>query len=138
MLEAMRDLELDELEIRIGTERVKLRSVDTVAADRGLDVPEPRKLDDPEGHLVRAPLAGTFFATPNPGDPPFVQVGDRVREGDLIGLVEAMKVFNEVLSDIDGEITRVMARSGDGVTEGQGLLVVDTSDTRSVQRETKT
>jgi acetyl-CoA carboxylase biotin carboxyl carrier protein len=138
VLEAMRDLGLDELEIRIGSERVRFSSVDTAAAVTGFDVPEPVKPDEPEGHLVRAPLAGTFFATPKPGDPPFVRVGDQVRDGDLIGLIEAMKVFNEVLADIDGEIKSVLARSGDGVTEGQALLLVDTSDTRPVQREVRT
>ncbi|MDE2989852.1 MAG: biotin/lipoyl-binding protein [Chloroflexota bacterium] len=131
VLEAMRDLDLAELEIRIGSERVSLRRAGMSAARAPTDLPAAAKPDEPAGHLVRAPLAGTFFATPKPGDPAFVQVGQQIREGDLVGLVEAMKVFNEVLADVDGRVARILVRSGDGVAAGQPLLRVDADATTS-------
>lgn len=124
VLDAMRDLNLAELEIRIGSERVSLRRAGFSSA-REAAQPAAAAPAEPAGHLVRAPLAGTFFATPKPGDPAFVQAGQQIREGDLVGLVEAMKVFNEVLSDVDGRVARVLVRSGDGVAAGQPLLRVD-------------
>ena len=125
VLDAMRDFNLAELEIRIGSERVSLKRAGMASTRGAAGVPAAAKPDEPPGHLVRAPLAGTFFATPKPGDPAFVQVGQQIREGDLVGLVEAMKVFNEVLSDVDGRVARVLVRSGDGVAAGQPLLRVD-------------
>lgn len=125
VLDAMRDLNLAELEIRIGSERVSLRRAGFSAVRETVGAPAAVAPAEPPGHLVRAPLAGTFFATPKPGDPAFVQVGQQIREGDLVGLVEAMKVFNEVLSDVDGRVARVLVRSGDGVAAGQPLLRVD-------------
>lgn len=121
----MRDFNLAELEIRIGSERVSLRRAGFSATREAPGAPAVAAPAEPAGHLVRAPLAGTFFATPKPGDPAFVQVGQEIREGDLVGLVEAMKVFNEVLSDVDGRVARVLVRSGDGVAAGQPLLRVD-------------
>ena len=121
----MRDLNLAELEIRIGSERISLRRAGMASTQAPTTAAAAAKPDEPPGHLVRAPLAGTFFATPKPGDPAFVQVGQQIREGDLVGLVEAMKVFNEVLSDVDGRVARVLVRSGDGVAAGQPLLRVD-------------
>ena len=129
VLNAMRDLDLAELEIRIGSERVRLRRAGLSAVRAPADAPVAAKPDEPAGHLVRAPLAGTFFATPKPGDPAFVKVGQRIREGDLVGLVEAMKVFNEVVSDVDGRVARILVRSGDGVAAGQPLLRVDAEAT---------
>lgn len=126
VLDAMRDLDLAELEIRIGSERIRLRRAGMVPTQAPTGAPAAAaKPEEPPGHLVRAPLAGTFFATPKPGDPAFVQVGQQIREGDLVGLVEAMKVFNEVLSDVDGRVARILVRSGDGVAAGQPLLRVD-------------
>lgn len=125
VLNAMRDFNLAELEIRIGSERVSLRRAGFSAVREPAGAPAAVAPAEPAGHLVRAPLAGTFFATPKPGDPAFVQVGQQIREGDLVGLVEAMKVFNEVLSDVDGRVARVLVRSGDGVAAGQPLLRVD-------------
>jgi len=124
VLEAMHDMNLSELEICIGPERVSLRRAGAVT-----DVPSPvadaTDSHAPEGHVVCSPLAGTFFATPKPADPAFVRPGDHIREGQLIGLVEAMKVFNEIVSDVDGEVMEILVRSGDGVMAGQPLVLID-------------
>ncbi len=137
-IEAMRELELDELDIRIGSQRVSLRRFGAPVVEWPLEVAAPTELEEPVGHLVRAPLAGTFFATPKPGDPAFVQVGGHVQEGDLVGLVEAMKVFNEIVADVEGEVMRILARSGDGVSAGQPLLLVDAGDAPQAHREANT
>ena len=75
---------------------------------------------------MNSPLAGTYYASLSPGADPFVCVGARVTEGDVIGLLEAMKVFNEVTSDQTGDVVAVLVESGDILSNGQAIIIVDT------------
>ena len=132
MLAVMRRLGLAELDVRVGPERVALRRPSPVAgrpqAVRPQAVAERAPTAEVAGHPVPSPLAGTFYATPRPGAEPFVRVGDSVRQGVVIGMVEAMKVFNEVTADAAGRVIHVLARSGDTVTAGQPLVILDERD----------
>jgi acetyl-CoA carboxylase biotin carboxyl carrier protein len=74
---------------------------------------------------VKAPLTGIFYASPAPGSPPYVRVGGEVAVGQVIGLIEAMKLFNEIKSDSSGRITRVLVENGTLVKRKQPLLEVD-------------
>jgi acetyl-CoA carboxylase biotin carboxyl carrier protein len=74
---------------------------------------------------VRAPLTGIFYASPSPGSPPYVQVGGEVAVGQIVGLIEAMKLFNEIKSDIAGRVLRVVAESGQLVKAKQPLIEVE-------------
>ena len=74
---------------------------------------------------VKAPLTGIFYASPAPGTAPYVQVGGEVAVGQVIGLIEAMKLFNEIKSDLDGRVTRVVADSGALVKAKQALIEVE-------------
>jgi acetyl-CoA carboxylase biotin carboxyl carrier protein len=74
---------------------------------------------------VRAPLTGIFYASPSPGSPPYVQVGGEVAVGQIIGLIEAMKLFNEIKSDLAGRVVRLVAENGQLVKAKQPLIEVD-------------
>ncbi|MEO8572192.1 MAG: biotin/lipoyl-containing protein [Chloroflexota bacterium] len=74
---------------------------------------------------VKAPLTGIFYASPAPGTAPYVQVGGEVAVGQVIGLIEAMKLFNEIKSDLAGRVTRVVADSGALVKAKQPLIEVE-------------
>jgi acetyl-CoA carboxylase biotin carboxyl carrier protein len=74
---------------------------------------------------VRAPLTGIFYASPAPGSPPYVQVGGELAVGQVIGLIEAMKLFNEIKSDLAGRVVRVVAESGQLVKAKQPLIEVE-------------
>ena len=79
----------------------------------------------PERPAVRAPLTGIFYASPAPGSAPFVTVGSEIAVGTVIGLIEAMKLFNEIKSDIAGRVSRVVAESGALVKAKQPLIEVE-------------
>ncbi|MBP7562005.1 MAG: acetyl-CoA carboxylase biotin carboxyl carrier protein [Armatimonadetes bacterium] len=71
---------------------------------------------------VRSPVMGVFYRAASPETPPYVEVGARVEEGDIVGLVEAMKVFNEIASEVTGEVVEVVAKNGDLVELDQPLV----------------
>ena len=77
-----------------------------------------------QDHIVKSPIVGTFYASPSPDSEPFVKVGDRVKKGQVVCIVEAMKLMNEIEADVSGEIVRVMAEGGQPVEYGQGLFAI--------------
>ena len=80
---------------------------------------------DEEGHAVTAPMVGTFYSAPSPGSPPFVQVGDRVSEGDTLCIVEAMKMMNQIEAEVSGTVKSIRLQNGEPVEYGQILFVID-------------
>ena len=81
-----------------------------------------QKSDDQTGSLVTSPLVGTFYAAPSQDLPPYVQVGDKVKKGQVLAIVEAMKLMNEIESDFDGEIAEIYVENGQPVEYGQKLF----------------
>lgn len=81
---------------------------------------------DPGIHTVTAPMIGTFYVAPAPNEPPFVNAGDVVEEGQTIGIIEAMKIMNEIASDMGGEIVDVIAKNGETVEFGSPLVTLRT------------
>lgn len=77
------------------------------------------------GHKVIAPMVGTYYACPSPGSSPFVQVGDKVNPGDTLCIVEAMKMMNQIESEVSGTIKSIKVQNGDPVEYGQVLFVID-------------
>jgi acetyl-CoA carboxylase biotin carboxyl carrier protein len=75
-------------------------------------------------HTVKSPIVGTFYEAPSPGAPPFVKAGDSVEVGQVLCIVEAMKLLNEIESDIAGEIVKKLATNGQPIEYGQELFVV--------------
>jgi acetyl-CoA carboxylase biotin carboxyl carrier protein len=130
---------LDELEMAVGELHVRLARPAAVAPAAPTAappdvVPAPvaapaagTPFGEPEAgrHHVTAPLTGVWYAAPSPGARPYVTEGAEVAAGQVIGLIEAMKLFNEIKADASGTITRVLAESGTLVKRTQPLLEID-------------
>ncbi len=78
----------------------------------------------PDGHVVRAPMVGTFYASPAPDKPAFVSVGQAVKAGDTLGIIEAMKMFNPIEADVSGTVLAIQCESGQPVEFDQALFVI--------------
>jgi acetyl-CoA carboxylase biotin carboxyl carrier protein len=78
-----------------------------------------------DGYLVKAPMVGSFYSASSPGAAPYVQVGDRVNEGDTLCIIEAMKMMNQIEADISGVIKSIRVQNGEPVEYGQTLFVID-------------
>ena len=77
------------------------------------------------GHTVNAPMVGTFYSAPSPGAPDFVKVGDHVKEGDTICIIEAMKILNQIEADKSGTVTSILVDNAQPVEFGQPLVVIE-------------
>lgn len=88
--------------------------------------PRPTKVAPaaPKGTPISSPMMGVFYSSPSPGSPPFVKEGDTVTAGQVVGLIEAMKVFNEITTTVAGTVTKVSASNGALVQPGEPLLFV--------------
>jgi len=75
-------------------------------------------------HIIKSPLVGTFYRAPSPGAEPFVKEGDFVKKGQVLCIVEAMKVMNEIESDVDGVVERILVENGKPVEYGQELFII--------------
>lgn len=89
---------------------------------------EPAAEEEPalEGHVLGSPIVGTFYVAPSPDAPPYVEVGSRVEKGQVVCIVEAMKLMNEIEADVSGVIASVVAANGDAVEFGAPLFVIQT------------
>lgn len=79
---------------------------------------------EPEGHLVKSPMVGTFYRSGSPGAPPFAEVGQTIKQGDTLCIIEAMKLMNEIEADASGTIKAILVENGQPVEFGQPLFVV--------------
>jgi len=75
-------------------------------------------------HIVRSPIVGTFYESPSPGSPPFVEVGDTVEVGQVLCIVEAMKMMNDIESDVAGKVVKKLGSNGQPIEYGQELFVI--------------
>ena len=129
---------LDELEVEVGDLRVRLArpaaavaepppapAVTVAAAAPGNDGLTPFGEPAPGMRFVSAPLTGVWYAAPSPGARPYVSEGDEINSGQVVGLIEAMKLFNEIKSDAAGTVTRMLVEGGTLVKRRQPLLEID-------------
>jgi acetyl-CoA carboxylase biotin carboxyl carrier protein len=131
---------LDELEIQVGELRVRLArpvvaalpvAPAATAAPVPAATPAPTDGVNPFGEpapgmrFVHAPLTGVWYTAPSPGARPYVSEGDEIATGQVLGLIEAMKLFNEIKSDASGTVTRILAESGTLVKRKQPILEID-------------
>jgi acetyl-CoA carboxylase biotin carboxyl carrier protein len=79
----------------------------------------------PAGHMVKSPMVGTFYRSSSPGAKPFVEVGDTIKQGETICIVEAMKILNEIEADKSGTVTQMLVDNGQAVEYGQPLFVIE-------------
>lgn len=82
----------------------------------------PAQAEAPVGNIVKAPIVGTFYSAASPDEPPFVKVGDTVKKGDVLMIIESMKLMNEVTSDFDGVVDEIFAANGEAVEYDQPLM----------------
>ncbi len=124
-----------ELDLSFGDVSIRLRGQGTSvnpapssplpALETSLPMSESHPLDS----LITAPMIGTFYAAPSPADPPFVGVGERVEVGQVVGIIEAMKIMNEIVADRSGVIAEVLVSNGEAVEYGSPLFRVSLEDT---------
>ncbi|MDE6788795.1 MAG: acetyl-CoA carboxylase biotin carboxyl carrier protein [Ruminococcus sp.] len=77
-----------------------------------------------DGNIVKSPIVGTFYQAPSPDKPPFVKVGDKVKKGDVIMIIESMKLMNEVQSEFDGTVTKILVGDGQPVEFDQPIMII--------------
>jgi acetyl-CoA carboxylase biotin carboxyl carrier protein len=143
LIELVETSGIAELEIQEGEERVRITralapSAHTVmmhapmaqapqaapAAAPAAPVAVPAVAEEPTGHVVKSPMVGTFYRAASPGAKAFVEVGDAVKEGDTLCIVEAMKLMNEIEADASGVVKAVLAENGQPVEFGQPLFLL--------------
>jgi acetyl-CoA carboxylase biotin carboxyl carrier protein len=145
LIELLEESGIAEIEIKEGEESVRISRMPTGAAAQvpmyaqhhALAVPGPAVAMAPgagaaaavapkaPGHVVTAPMVGTYYASPSPGAKAFVDIGDEVREGQVLCIIEAMKMMNQIECDKTGRVASVMVKNGDPVEFGQPLFVIE-------------
>ncbi|OED37726.1 acetyl-CoA carboxylase, biotin carboxyl carrier protein [Chromatiales bacterium (ex Bugula neritina AB1)] len=142
LIELLEESGISEIEIKEGEESVRItrgapvvgtvapvHTPVAVAASALPETPSPTKNTEPdeldEGTVIESPMVGTYYASPAPGSPTFVSVGQKVKPGDIICIVEAMKILNQIESELSGTVMSLLVEDGQPVEFGQPLMVVN-------------
>ena len=138
LIDLVQESGISELEVTEGEEKVKIvksgASAVAYAAPAPTAVPAPAPVlatapaatpDAITGHVVKSPMVGTFYRSPSPGAKHFIEVGDTVKSGDTICIIEAMKLLNEIECDKDGVIKAILVENGQPVEYGEPLVLID-------------
>ena len=93
-------------------------------------MPAPEKTAEaaeeaPKGNVVKSPVVGTFYSAPAPDKAPFVEVGSKVKKGDVIMIIESMKLMNEIQSDFDGVVSKILVKNGEAVEFDQPIMIIE-------------
>ncbi len=139
LIELLENSGLAEIEIKEGDDAIRI-SRSSVVADMAVAVPAiaavatpatevEDTVDDkagiPEGHAVTSPMVGSFYAAPSPESKNFVEIGSKVKVGDTLCIIEAMKIFNEIESDKAGTVVAILKEPGDPTEFGETLFIID-------------
>ena len=144
LIDLLEESNLAELEIKEGEEIVRLSrmprgtvSVPVAAPAPAARIETPAAVAEPaqaasisttkslpEGHVVKAPMVGTFYVSANPETPPFVKVGQSVKAGDTLGIIEAMKMFNQIEADVSGTVRAILVNNGQPVEFDEPMFVI--------------
>ena len=144
LIELLEESGIAEIEIHEGEESVRISrgspslpqtTVNVPSVDAGsslktqLSTNENSSSDDysNEGEVITAPMVGIFYSSPSPDQPPFVNKGQNIKTGDVLCIIEAMKIMNQIEADIDGKLVRILVENGDPVEYGQPLFVINLS-----------
>lgn len=84
-----------------------------------------KKEEAVSGNIVKSPIVGTFYSAAAPDKPPFVKVGSKVKKGDVIMIIESMKLMNEVTSEFDGTVSKIMVKNGEAVEYDQPVMIIE-------------
>ncbi|MFZ5493471.1 MAG: acetyl-CoA carboxylase biotin carboxyl carrier protein [Pseudomonadota bacterium] len=137
LMELVEQSGINELEVREGEESIRLSKapagvmMSAVAAPVAAPAPVPAAVVPvaaaaalPAGHAMTAPMVGTFYRAPSPDSPPFVEVGKTVAVGDVVCIIEAMKLMNQIEADKAGVVAAILVEDGQPVEFGQPLIVI--------------
>lgn len=149
LIELLEESSIAEIEIKEGEEAVRISRASQTAppapaiaqpmitavtppappAQEGHATPEqpPGTAPDISGHVVESPMVGTFYRSPSPETPPFVEEGKKVKQGDTICIIEAMKMMNHIEAPVAGTISRILIENGEPVEFGQAMIAIDPS-----------
>ena len=135
LIEMLQESDLNEIEVKEGEESVRInRKKGDVEIPKQIVAPQVQSkeivenVDEPEENLsfIQSPMVGTFYRSPAPGKPPFVEIGQRVKKGDTICIIEAMKMMNQVKSEFDGKIVDIKVENGQPVEFNESLVSIET------------
>jgi acetyl-CoA carboxylase biotin carboxyl carrier protein len=142
LIDLVQESGIAELEITEGEEKVRISSVlagsqpyyahapmmhamAPAAPAAGAAVPAAVEVPaEPEGHVVKSPMVGTFYRSPSPGAKSFIEVGQSVSAGDTLCIIEAMKLMNEIEADVGGTIKAILVENGQPVEYGEPLFII--------------
>ena len=127
LIELVQESGITELEVRTGDEQIRISRASPAADGGPVIASNTRASEEPSresgpGTIIAAPLAGTFYRSPAPGEAPFVDVGDTVAVGDVLCIVESMKMMNHVESECAGEVAEVLVANGKPIESGTALF----------------
>ena len=138
LIEMLQESDLMEIEVKEGEESVRIMRggqslsganqtlVSSGSNHTSLDsTPAPLEVPEESGSSIKSPIVGTFYRKPAPDKPPFVEIGDRVEAGDVVCIVEAMKMMNEIKSEFTGTVTAIKLEDGEPVEFDQQLIIVE-------------
>lgn len=147
LIELLEESGVSEIEIREGEESVRItRGVQAAPAAARINVPPPATappVNEPaasrraaeqqptaadyaaKGHVITAPMVGIFYTAPSPDDPDFVAKGQTVKPGDVVCIIEAMKIMNQIEADAGGKLLDILVENGEAVEYGQPLFVIE-------------
>ncbi len=141
LIELLEASDVAEIEIHEGEESVRISRIGSstpamvmpAAAPAPAPAAAPAVADndaapaedaEPEGHIIRSPMVGTFYRAPSPTSKPFVEEGSKVSAGDTLCIIEAMKILNQIESDIAGTVQKILVENGQPVEYNQPLFVI--------------
>lgn len=138
LLEIIQGSTIDEFEMEKSGVRVRIKKSSVTHLEHGIireilpavshtesSAASAAKEKEEEGiHLFRAPIVGTFYLTPKPDADPFVEIGSRVTQSSVLCIIEAMKIFNQIESDVSGEIVQILVENGSPVEYGEPLFKI--------------
>ena len=137
LIEMLRESDLKEIEVSQGDESVKIIRDHSVQVNRNKTIQqtevfgtEPEiqqkiKTSKVEGNVITSPIVGTFYRKPSPDKDPFIRVGDTVEKGDVLCIIEAMKMMNENKSDFSGKVISIDLEDGQPVEYGQSIITIN-------------
>ena len=138
LIELLEQSGMAEIEIKEGEESVKISRYGNAPLAATTFSPQPaltpsqvdstiRAVDngsEVSGNLISSPMVGTYYSAPSPSAKPFVTVGQHVNKGDTVGIIEAMKIMNQIESDQSGTVVGILVKDGEAVEFGQALIVI--------------
>ena len=135
LIEMLQESDLTEIEVQEGEESVRIvrgsnQSFEvktTPISNHSIETPVENNevLANESGSLIKSPIVGTFYRKPAPDKPPFVDIGSHVNAGDVVCIVEAMKMMNEIKSEFTGKVSAINIEDGEPVEFDQSLIVID-------------